>query len=216
MPALAWPGNPLANGVWSGWCSLNWEIPEFEWAFNPTNGKAATQVEQTIAEHQAEADALDSDVSSMLQWHTILSDTGLSIGGPSAIVACAKSFVRVVAHSGGVKKKVLALGNVCCKPLFRGKGYGQAMVAAALARLDTLEDVDHALFETAIPSFYTKMGAVQIEKHSVVNSTGVRHFVYRFGVLSASPDVRYAWCGWESRVATRTLPNADTGGPPVF
>ena len=54
--------------------------------------------------------------------------------------------------------------------------YGRGVVEAALGRLQDhdleRQGVTHCLFETAIPAFYEKLGARQLAKHLVINSTG--------------------------------------------
>lgn len=57
-----------------------------------------------------------------------------------------------------------------------GARYGRAVVEAALGRLHDLDlegrGVTHCLFETAIPAFYERLGARQLAKDLVINSTG--------------------------------------------
>ena len=51
--------------------------------------------------------------------------------------------------------------------------YGRAVVEAALGRLQNPHlGVTHCLFETAIPAFYEKLGARQLPKDLVINTTG--------------------------------------------
>jgi GNAT superfamily N-acetyltransferase len=118
---------------------------------------------------QAEATAPDDDLQSLMQWHVVFKDddgkdataaasapAGGGEGGVRPLSACARSFVRVVSHSGGQQRMaVLGLSNVACVASARGKGYGKAVVEAALARLHdrrlVAKGVTRCLFETAIP-----------------------------------------------------------------
>eukprot|EP01047_Picozoa_sp_COSAG01_P082042 COSAG01_NODE_16602_length_1222_cov_1.480855_1_plen_234_part_00 len=149
---------------------LMWATPEFAWAHNPVDGKVDRDMAITIARLQGEASQADEDVQSRLQWHVVRGQRHQQHGDDS-VVACAKSFVRVVAHSHG-KMPVLALGNVACSTTHRGQGLGKAVVQAAFARLAGDAELSHCLFETAVPSFYEKLGARLIEKTLVINSTG--------------------------------------------
>jgi len=117
---------------------------------------------------QAEATAADDDLQSLMQWHVVFQDddddgataaasapAGGGEEGVRPLSACARSFVRVVSHSGGQRMAVLGLSNVACVASARGKGYGKAVVEAALARLHdrrlVAKGVTRCLFETAIP-----------------------------------------------------------------
>jgi hypothetical protein len=50
----------------------------------------------------------DDDLLAELRWHVIRGP------GDGRLLACAKSFIRVVAHGGGVRMRVLGLANVAC------------------------------------------------------------------------------------------------------
>lgn len=69
-----------------------------------------------------------------------------------------------------------ALGAHDCNGLDVASRYGRAVVEAALGRLQDHDlegqGVTHFLFETAIPAFYEKLGARQLAKDLVINSTG--------------------------------------------
>ena len=95
--------------------ALMWATPEFAWAHNAENGKVDRHPNETVARMMAEVTASDNETQASLQWHTVTQEGG-------ELAACAKSFVRVVSHSDGVKMPVLALGNVACARSTRGKG----------------------------------------------------------------------------------------------
>jgi len=143
-----------------------WATPEFAWAHNGVDGKVDRDPKVTEARMLDEASQPDDDVQSEMQWHVI------HCPEDGRLLACAQSFIRVVSHSGGVRMRVLGLGGVACAMESRGRGWGKAVVIAALRRLQDYEGINHFLFETAIPSFYEKLGARRIDKALVVNSTG--------------------------------------------
>lgn len=94
--------------------ALMWETPEFAWAHNAADGKVDRHPSETVARMIGEVREPDNEIQASLQWHTVIHD--------GQLFACAKSFVRVVSHSDGVKMPVLALGNVSCARSARGKG----------------------------------------------------------------------------------------------
>ena len=94
--------------------ALMWETPEFAWAHNAADGKVDRHPSETVARMMGEVRETDNEIQSSLQWHTVMQGDQL--------LACAKSFVRVVSHSDDVKMPVLALGNVSCARAARGKG----------------------------------------------------------------------------------------------
>lgn len=85
-------------------------------------------------------------------------------GGP---IATAMYFPREIMTSSGALR-VLALAGVCTAPEFRGRGLGAAVVRAVFAQVDA-GSFGVALFQTAVPSFYAKLGARAVE-NAFVNS----------------------------------------------
>ena len=160
-------GRQCSPGLVEACAKLMWATPEFAWAHNEVDGKVDRDPRETVRRMLAEAAQQDDDLQSAMQWHVVQSESG-------ELLACAKSFIRVISHSGGVRMPVMALSNVAAAQAARGKGLGQAVVEAALQRLDAEESCTHFLFETAIPAFYQRLGAKLVEKELVINSTGDR------------------------------------------
>ncbi|MDR0867587.1 MAG: GNAT family N-acetyltransferase [Planctomycetota bacterium] len=84
------------------------------------------------------------------------------------ILAVAAGVTRLIRHGAtGDAEKVIALFAVATHPQFRGRGYGAAAVKAQFARAG--HDAPSALWQTAVPVFYEKIGAVRV-RNRFVNS----------------------------------------------
>jgi GNAT superfamily N-acetyltransferase len=89
----------------------------------------------------------------------------------SRLLVKAQTFAREIGTSQG-PMTIMALCGVCARPDFRGRGLGQAVVRAALARVDAGEFA-FSLFQTCrnnLP-FYERLGAVVIGNR-LINSRG--------------------------------------------
>lgn len=75
----------------------------------------------------------------------------------AAPIATAMYFRREIMTTNGALG-VMALAGVCTAPEFRGRGLGAAVVRAAFAQVDS-GSFGVALFQTAVPGFYVKLGA---------------------------------------------------------
>ena len=76
------------------------------------------------------------------------------------IVATAEGFKRIVRTERG-ELRVLALASVCTLPECRGMGLGQRAVRTILKQVDDGR-FPLALWQTGVPQFYEKMGAVEV------------------------------------------------------
>ncbi len=76
------------------------------------------------------------------------------------IVATAEGFKRIVCTERG-ELPVLALASVCTLPECRGMGLGQRTVLTVLKQVDDGR-FPLALWQTGVPEFYRKMGAVEV------------------------------------------------------
>ncbi|MBK8475348.1 MAG: GNAT family N-acetyltransferase [Opitutaceae bacterium] len=85
----------------------------------------------------------------------------------AAPIATAMVFPREIMTSRGALR-VLALAGVCTAPECRGRGFGAAVVRAAFAQVDR-GAFSVALFQTAVPDFYAKLGARTVS-NAFVNS----------------------------------------------
>jgi GNAT superfamily N-acetyltransferase len=76
-------------------------------------------------------------------------------------IALAHTFGRTVCTSDGALT-VMGLANVCVDARWQGRGYGQQVVEAALARVD-LGDFPLSLFQTSlkVEPFYLRLGAAR-------------------------------------------------------
>jgi GNAT superfamily N-acetyltransferase len=87
---------------------------------------------------------------------------GAVIYDKDEIVAFAGGMARIIEHGADRRReKVLALFGVATAPEFRGRGYGREIVAAQLARVDAGEFA-LGLWQTGLPEFYEKFGAVRV------------------------------------------------------
>jgi predicted N-acetyltransferase YhbS len=83
-------------------------------------------------------------------------------------LAHARTFPRLI-HAQSEDLTVMGLAGVCVSPDLRGKGLGREIVRKAFERVDG-GDFSVTLFQTAVPDFYTKLGARSITNR-FVNST---------------------------------------------
>jgi predicted N-acetyltransferase YhbS len=72
-------------------------------------------------------------------------------------VAHARTFPRLI-HCQSTDLTIMGLAGVCVSPERRGEGLGRDIVRKAFERVDGGEFVV-SLFQTAVPGFYTKLGA---------------------------------------------------------
>jgi predicted N-acetyltransferase YhbS len=72
-------------------------------------------------------------------------------------IAQARTFPRLI-HSESVDLTVMGLAGVCVSPERRREGLGRDIVKKAFERVDA-GDFVVSLFQTAVPGFYTKLGA---------------------------------------------------------
>lgn len=130
----------------------------------------AGRTADTVAEER-QADTIDGE-----EWHVVWHQ---SPAGSRRVVAACRTFPRVVRDGAGKQRRILALAHVASDPDMRGVGVGKQLVTAALSRVSRGEgsegvegdELEAALFQTAVAPFYEKLGAVQIQ-NEVVNSTG--------------------------------------------
>jgi predicted N-acetyltransferase YhbS len=80
-------------------------------------------------------------------------------------IAQARTFPRLI-HSQSLDLTVMGLAGVCVLPERRGEGLGKDIVKKAFERVDGVGFVV-ALFQTAVPGFYTKLGARSITNRFV-------------------------------------------------
>ncbi|WP_309026675.1 hypothetical protein [Pelagicoccus enzymogenes] len=84
------------------------------------------------------------------------------IEGDAEILAVARSFVRYVKFDADDGQwPVLALAGVCSSPDKRGHGFGRLVVEDAFSRLGP--KLPWCLFQTGVPEFYEKLGAVRVD-----------------------------------------------------
>ena len=77
-----------------------------------------------------------------------------------ALLAHAITFPRRILHDDG-DLEVMGLAGVCVPPRHRGKGYGKRVVAEAFRQV-TEGKYPVSLFQTGVPSFYARFGAVPV------------------------------------------------------
>ena len=105
------------------------------------------------------------------RWHLVCRREG--DGTPDRVVAAARTFLRPVRAGEGEERFVLGLAHVACHPDVRKQGLGKMVFEAAMRRVHDCDEVDAALFQTAVPEFYNKLGAAVLTDRAVVNSTGL-------------------------------------------
>ncbi len=88
------------------------------------------------------------------------------------IIATAEGFKRIVRTERG-ELRVLALASVCTLPECRGMGLGKRTVQTILKKVDD-GLFPLALWQTGVPDFYSKMGAVQVHNR-FINSRSATH-----------------------------------------
>ena len=118
--------------------------------------------------------ALDKTFADRLKQFTSWVDengrTGLEVvsfvvwDGDQAI-AQARTFPRLV-HGRSEDLTVMGLAGVCVSPYRRGESLGRDVVKRAFERVDG-GDFSVTLFQTAVPDFYTKLGARSIANRFV-------------------------------------------------
>lgn len=77
------------------------------------------------------------------------------------LLAHAEIFPRTIATPAG-NLEVMALASVCTPENLRGSGYGKRIVQSAFAEVDSGRFA-LSLFQTGVPEFYEKFGAVRVE-----------------------------------------------------
>ncbi len=81
------------------------------------------------------------------------------------LIAHALTFERPVI-SKNREISVMALARVCVTPVHRGKGIGADIIRSAFQRVDSGE-FSVSLFQTTIPAFYERLGAVTVANQFV-------------------------------------------------
>jgi predicted N-acetyltransferase YhbS len=80
-------------------------------------------------------------------------------------IAQARTFPRVI-HTRSLDLTVMGLAGVCVLPERRGEGLGRDIVKRAFERVDGVDFIV-ALFQTAVPGFYTKLEARSVTNRFV-------------------------------------------------
>lgn len=106
------------------------------------------------------------------QWHLGIDD--------NRVVAVARTFHRTVAI-GRTPTTVLALASVCSDPEVRGHLWGTAVTAAAFTR--SSDDGLPCLFQTGVPDFYGRLGAVLLGNEIVTSVPGTEPFDDPFAMV---------------------------------
>ncbi|MCP4120843.1 MAG: GNAT family N-acetyltransferase [Bacteroidetes bacterium] len=83
------------------------------------------------------------------------------------ILAHAEIFPRVINTTQG-EMEIMGLASVCSPPDRRGEGFGRKIVLEAFKSIDNGR-FNVTLFQTGVPEFYEKLGAIRIG-NSCVNS----------------------------------------------
>ena len=167
-------------------------------AFGPPNPKPRPEMQTHLARRRRErlwwVDGQWSDASSPKPTAEMLhlaEDAG-------AVVAMALSFVRTV-RTGDASFRVLALAGVVSDPAVRGRGFGQAVIRDAFARLEE-ESITHCLFQTGeARGLYEKMGGAVVGNRFVDRTAAERgddpearpwddEFVMRYPASAGWPD----------------------------
>ncbi|NJN20454.1 MAG: GNAT family N-acetyltransferase [Leptolyngbya sp. RL_3_1] len=85
----------------------------------------------------------------------------------TTLVGYAEAFSRVISY-GEEQHQIGCLADVCVLPQRQGQGIGKAIVNAAFNLIETGE-FQVFLFQTGVPEFYLKLGAVLID-HQFINT----------------------------------------------
>lgn len=86
------------------------------------------------------------------------------------LVAHAVTFSRVIRFDGG-SLEVMALAEVCVDPARRGEGHGARVVREAFRQVDE-GPFAVSLFQTNVPGFYERLGAVKVANRFTDSTAG--------------------------------------------
>ncbi len=106
------------------------------------------------------------------QWHLGIDD--------HRVVAVARTFHHTVTV-GPTSTAVLALASVCSDPAVRGDGWGTAVAAASLKR--SIDEGLPCLFQTGVPDFYGRFGAVLLNNEIITSVPNTEPFDDPFAMV---------------------------------